>query len=155
MTGTVSSTPPSRWWWTLTSCPPSSIPRPPSRTALRESEVVVERRIVNHRIAGTAIEPRGCVADWRTDSVTLWSSTQIPHLVRLFLAGELGVSEERIRVVAPEVGGGFGTKLNHYGEEVLACYLSRRLGRPVKWLETRTENLGITTLGRDLICYCK
>jgi carbon-monoxide dehydrogenase large subunit len=123
--------------------------------ALRESEVVVERRIVNHRIAGTAIEPRGCVADWRTDSVTLWSSTQIPHLVRLFLAGELGVSEERIRVVAPDVGGGFGSKLNHYGEEVVACFASRRLGRPVKWIETRSENLAGTTHGRDIISYAR
>jgi carbon-monoxide dehydrogenase large subunit len=120
-----------------------------------EADVVVERRIVNHRTAGAAIEPRGCIADWRADSVTLWTSTQIPHLVRLFLAGELGVSEEKIRVVAPEVGGGFGSKLNHYAEEVLACYLSRKLGRPVKWLETRSENLATTTHGRDLIMYCR
>jgi aerobic carbon-monoxide dehydrogenase large subunit len=122
---------------------------------LNEADVVVERRIVNHRTAGAAIEPRGCIADWRADSVTLWTSTQIPHLVRLFLAGELGVSEEKIRVVAPEVGGGFGSKLNHYAEEVLACYLSRKLGRPVKWLETRSENLATTTHGRDLIMYCR
>jgi carbon-monoxide dehydrogenase large subunit len=123
--------------------------------AMAEADVVVERRIVNHRTAGAAIEPRGCIADWRADSVTLWTSTQIPHLVRLFLAGELGVSEEKIRVVAPEVGGGFGSKLNHYAEEVLACYLSRKIGRPVKWLETRSENLSTTTHGRDLIAYCK
>src|SRR5581483_954896 len=122
---------------------------------LGEADVVVERRIVNHRTAGAAIEPRGCIADWRADSVTLWTSAQIPHLVRLFLAGELGVSEEKIRVVAPEVGGGFGSKLNHYAEEVLACYLSRKLGRPVKWLETRSENLATTTHGRDLIMYCR
>ena len=123
--------------------------------AMSEADVVVERRIVNHRTAGAAIEPRGCIADWRADSVTLWTSTQIPHLVRLFLAGEIGLSEEKIRVVAPEVGGGFGSKLNHYAEEVLACYLSRHLGRPVKWLETRSENLATTTHGRDLIAYCK
>jgi carbon-monoxide dehydrogenase large subunit len=123
--------------------------------AMSEADVVVERRIVNHRTAGAAIEPRGLIADWRTDAVTLWTATQIPHLVRLFLAGELGVSEEKIRVIAPEVGGGFGSKLNHYAEEVLACYLSRKLGRPVKWLETRSENLSTTTHGRDLIMYCK
>ncbi|HKN93076.1 MAG TPA: xanthine dehydrogenase family protein molybdopterin-binding subunit [Thermoleophilaceae bacterium] len=123
--------------------------------AMSEADVVVERRIVNHRTAGAAIEPRGCIAEWRGESVTLWTATQIPHLVRLFLAGELGVSEEKIRVVAPEVGGGFGSKLNHYAEEVLACYLSRKLGRPVKWLETRSENLAATTHGRDLILYCK
>ena len=123
--------------------------------AMAEADTVVERRIVNHRTAGAAIEPRGCIADWRADAVTLWTSTQIPHLVRLFLAGELGVSEEKIRVVAPEVGGGFGSKLNHYAEEVLGCYLSRQLGRPVKWLETRSENLATTTHGRDLIGYAK
>jgi aerobic carbon-monoxide dehydrogenase large subunit len=123
--------------------------------AMSEADVVVERRIVNHRTAGAAIEPRGCIAEWRGESVTLWTSTQIPHLVRLFLAGELGVTEEKIRVIAPEVGGGFGSKLNHYGEEVLACYLSRQLGRPVKWLETRSENLTTTTHGRDLIVYCR
>jgi aerobic carbon-monoxide dehydrogenase large subunit len=123
--------------------------------AISEADVVVERRIINHRTAGAAIEPRGVIADWRADAVTLYTSTQIPHLVRLFLAGELGVSEEKIRVVAPEVGGGFGSKLNHYAEEVLACYLSRQLGRPVKWLETRSENLAATTHGRDLIMYCR
>jgi aerobic carbon-monoxide dehydrogenase large subunit len=123
--------------------------------AMAEADTVVERRIVNHRTAGAAIEPRGCIADWRGDAVTLWTSTQIPHLVRLFLAGELGVSEEKIRVVAPEVGGGFGSKLNHYAEEVLGCYLSRQLGRPVKWLETRSENLATTTHGRDLIMYAR
>jgi aerobic carbon-monoxide dehydrogenase large subunit len=123
--------------------------------AWRDADVVVERRIVNHRTAGVAIETRGCVADWRTDAITLWTATQIPHLVRLFLAGELGVSEEKIRVVAPEVGGGFGSKLNHYAEEVLACVLSRKLGRPVKWIETRSENLSTTTHGRDLILTAK
>jgi carbon-monoxide dehydrogenase large subunit len=87
--------------------------------------------------------------------MTLWTSTQIPHLLRLFLAGELGISEEKIRVVAPEVGGGFGSKLNHYGEEVLACVLSRQLQAPVKWIETRSENLATTTHGRDLLSYAK
>jgi aerobic carbon-monoxide dehydrogenase large subunit len=123
--------------------------------AFRDADVVVERRIVNHRTTGAAIEPRGVLAEWRAGSLTLWTSTQIPHLVRLFLAGELGLSEERIRVVAPEVGGGFGSKLNHYGEEVLACVLSRQLQRPVKWIETRSENMTTTTHGRDLLSYAK
>ena len=123
--------------------------------AFRDADVVVERRIVNHRTTGAAIEPRGVLAEWRAGSLTLWTSTQIPHLVRLFLAGELGLSEERIRVVAPEVGGGFGSKLNHYGEEVLACVLSRQLDRPVKWIETRSENMTTTTHGRDLLSYAK
>jgi aerobic carbon-monoxide dehydrogenase large subunit len=123
--------------------------------ALRDSDVVVERRIVNHRTAGAAIEPRGVLADWRADSLTLWTSTQIPHLVRLFLAEELGIGEGKIRVIAPDVGGGFGSKLNHYAEEVLACALTRKLERPVKWIETRSENLMATTHGRDMIAYAR
>ncbi len=123
--------------------------------AFADAEVVVERRIVNHRTAGTAIEPRGTIADWRQDSLTLWTSTQIPHLVRLQLAGMLGVSEDRLRVIAPDVGGGFGSKLNVYGEEVLLAHCARRLGRPIKWIETRSENLQTTTHGRDQIDYVR
>ena len=85
----------------------------------------------------------------------MWTSTQIPHLLRLFLAGELVMSEERIRVIAPEVGGGFGSKLNHYGEEIVLAWASRKLGRPVKWIETRSENLLATTHGRDVIAYVR
>ena len=79
------------------------------------------------------------LADYRAGSLTLWSSTQVPHFVRLFMALLLGLSEERVRVIAPEVGGGFGSKLQVYGEEALACWASRKLGRPVKWIETRTR----------------
>ena len=122
---------------------------------LAECEVVIERRIVNHRTAGTAIEPRGVLADFRAGALTMWTSTQIPHLLRLFLAGELVMSEERIRVIAPEVGGGFGSKLNHYGEEIVLAWASRKLGRPVKWIETRSENLLATTHGRDVIAYVR
>src|ERR671930_1855582 len=122
---------------------------------MRDADVVVERRVVNHRTAGGAIEPRASLADYLSGNLTLWSSTQIPHILRLLLSMQLGVSEEKIRVVAPEVGGGFGSKLNHYAEEVLACVLSRMLGRPVKWIETRSENLAATTHGRDVICYCR
>jgi carbon-monoxide dehydrogenase large subunit len=75
--------------------------------------------------------------------------------VRLFLAEELGIGEERIRVIAPDVGGGFGSKLNHYAEEILLCCLSRKLQRPVKWIETRSENLMATTHGRDTIAYTR
>jgi carbon-monoxide dehydrogenase large subunit len=123
--------------------------------ALREAEVVVERRIVNHRTAGAAIEPRGAIADWRAGRLTLWTSSQIPHLVRLFLSQELGIPEPAIRVIAPDVGGGFGTKLNHYAEEAMLCLLARKLQRPVKWIETRSENLMATTHGRDMIAYAR
>ncbi len=120
-----------------------------------EADVVVERRVVNHRTAGAPMEPRGVLADYRAGTLTLWSSTQVPHFLRLFLAILLGMSEERVRVIAPEVGGGFGSKLQVYGEEVLAAWASRKLGQPVKWIETRSENLAVTHQGRDQIDYVK
>jgi carbon-monoxide dehydrogenase large subunit len=123
--------------------------------ALAESDVVVERRIVNHRTAGAAIEPRAALAEWRAGHLTLHSTTQIPHLVRLQLAGVLGVPEERFRVVAPDVGGGFGSKLNVYGEEALVCYLARRLERPVRWTATRSEDMQAAVHGRDQIDYVR
>jgi carbon-monoxide dehydrogenase large subunit len=123
--------------------------------AFRDADVVVERRITNQRTAGAAIEPRGVLADWRHGSLTLWTSTQIPHLVRQFLAAELGVTEDIVRVIAPDVGGAFGSKLNHYAEETLMCFLARRTGRPVKWIETRSENLAATTHGRGLIAFAR
>jgi carbon-monoxide dehydrogenase large subunit len=121
--------------------------------ALADADVVLERRVLNHRTAGGAIETRGALAERRGDGVILYSATQIPHIARFQLAGMLGMSEDKIRVVAPDVGGGFGTKLNVYGEEALMCVLARRLGRPVKWIETRSENMTYTHHGRDQIAY--
>src|SRR4051794_17019333 len=83
---------------------------------LSGADVVVERRIVNHRTSPAPIEPRAVLADWRAGYLTLYSATQVPHLVRLQLAGVPGVSEDRFRVIAPDVGGGFGGKLNIYAE---------------------------------------
>ncbi len=120
-----------------------------------EADVIVERRVVNHRTAGGAIEPRGVLADYRAGSLTVWTATQVPHFVRLFLAILLGMSEERVRVIAPEVGGGFGSKLQVYGEEVFAAWASRKLDRPIKWIETRSENMAVTHQGRDQIAYVK
>jgi aerobic carbon-monoxide dehydrogenase large subunit len=116
-----------------------------------EADVIIERRIVNHRIAGAAIEPRAVLAEYRTDKLTVWSSTQVPHFLRLFLSILLGISEERVRVIAPEVGGGFGSKLQIYAEEVGCAWASRKLGRPVKWVETRTEGMMVTHHGRDQV----
>ena len=82
--------------------------------AWNEAEVIVERRIVNHRSAGTPIEPRSLIADWRMGQLTLHITSQNPHLIRLFMAGEFGMSEDHIRVIAPDVGGGFGVKIMHY-----------------------------------------
>jgi carbon-monoxide dehydrogenase large subunit len=120
-----------------------------------EADVIVERRVVNHRTAGAAIEPRGVLADYRGDKLTVWSSTQVPHFLRLFLSILLGISEEKVRVIAPEVGGGFGSKLNIYAEEVGCAWASRKLGRPIKWIETRSEGMMVTHQGRDQIDYVR
>ena len=122
---------------------------------LAEADVVVERRIVNHRISGAPIEPRAVVAEWRGGELTITSTTQVPHILRLQLAGMLGVPEDRLRIVAPDVGGGFGAKLQVYGEEALLGWLARKLGAPVKWTETRSEHMTTSHHGRDQIDYVK
>lgn len=122
---------------------------------LADSDVVLERRIVNHRTAGGAIEPRGALAEWRENKLTIWSSTQIPHIARVILSIQLGIGEEKIRVVAPEVGGGFGSKLQVYGEEVLVAWASKKTGKPVKWIATRSDDMLTTHHGRDQIDYVR
>ncbi|HZQ63949.1 MAG TPA: xanthine dehydrogenase family protein molybdopterin-binding subunit [Gaiellaceae bacterium] len=111
----------------------------------------LRRRFVTQRHAGTPLETRGCLADYdaRRDQITLWTSTQTPHGVKRGLAYHLGLPESALRVVAPDVGGGFGTKLQIYQEEVLICLLARRLRRPVKWVEDRWEHFVATTHGRE------
>ncbi|MEA2126735.1 MAG: aerobic carbon-monoxide dehydrogenase large subunit [Solirubrobacteraceae bacterium] len=123
--------------------------------AFAESDTVIERRVVNPRMAGAPIECRGVVAEHFNGKITVTSSTQVPHFVRLFIALLLGESEEQVRVIAPEVGGGFGAKLQVCGEEILLAASARKLGRPVKWIETRSENLAVTHQGRDQIAHVK
>jgi carbon-monoxide dehydrogenase large subunit len=120
-----------------------------------EAEVILERRVANHRTSGVPIEPRGVLADYRAGSLTVTTSTQVPHFVRLFLGIMLGMSEERVRVIAPEVGGGFGTKLQVYGEDILCAWASRKLGAPVKWIETRSEHMAGSHHGRDQVAHVK
>ena len=122
---------------------------------LAEAEVIVEHRFVNHRTSGAPIEPRCSVAESRGDDLTLWSTTQIPHIARFVFSGMLGIAEDKLRVVAPDVGGGFGAKLQTYGEEALVLALAKRLGRPVKWIETRSEHMTTSHHGRDQINYVK
>jgi aerobic carbon-monoxide dehydrogenase large subunit len=114
---------------------------------------VVTRRFTNQRLIPTAIEPRSVVCSPPRDAreFTLWSSTQVPHILRLMLALTCGVPEHELRVVAPDVGGGFGSKLNVYAEEALCLVLAKALGRPVKWTETRSEGYQATIHGRDQI----
>ena len=121
--------------------------------AAAEAEVVVSERIVNQRLIPNPMEPRGIMADYNagTEQLTIWTSTQIPHLVRLLFALVTGHPEHKVRVIAPDVGGGFGCKLYLYAEEVIVGMISKQLERPVKWIESRTENYVATTHGRDHI----
>jgi carbon-monoxide dehydrogenase large subunit len=122
------------------------------QAAIDAADVVVTRRYFQPRLIPNAIEPRGVLAQvGPTDEVTLWSATQVPHILRFALQLVLGIPESKIRVIAPDVGGGFGSKLNVYAEEALAVVLARRLGQPVKWTEERSENYQATIHGRDVV----
>jgi carbon-monoxide dehydrogenase large subunit len=108
-----------------------------------EAHGVLELDLITHRHSGIPLENCGCVAEYDEwdDQLTLWSSTQIPHLVRTGLADALQMPENRIRVVAPDVGGGFGIKGHLFPEEIAACVLAKLTRRPVKWIEDRREHL--------------
>jgi carbon-monoxide dehydrogenase large subunit len=114
---------------------------------------VIKQRFINQRLGPLSMETRGVISSYSPgeDTLTVWSSTQIPHLLKTQLAIMTGVDEARCRVIAPEVGGAFGSKLNVYAEEGVACFASRQLGKPVKWIEGRRENLLATIHGRDQI----
>jgi len=116
-----------------------------------DAEVIVEARLAYARVAGMPIEPRGVLAspDAVTGVLMVWASTQVPFAVRSAVAGVLGLPEERIRVIVPEVGGGFGVKGHVYPEDMLVPAVARRLGRPVKWVETRREHFLSAAADRD------
>lgn len=123
--------------------------------AFREAELVINERFVNQRLQPAAIEPRAALAQWDpgTKELKLHVTSQNPHIHRLLLSLILGVPEHRIHVIAPDVGGGFGSKLPCYPWEAVVCHLAMRLGRPVKWVEDRTENFHATVHGRDHVHY--
>jgi carbon-monoxide dehydrogenase large subunit len=123
---------------------------PEDASIMKEADVVVKQRILQQRLAPTPMEPRGVLAEYsRPDqSMTIWMSSQNPHFIRLFLAGALGIPETRIRVISPDVGGGFGSKISPYSEDYLVPAAAKLSGRPVKWIETRTESIQTTTHGR-------
>jgi len=123
--------------------------------AFRSAEVVISQRMVNQRLAPNAMEPRGVVAHYEPGkgSMTIWSSTQNPHILRTFIAAMNGMGQDQVRAIAPEVGGGFGCKINIYAEEYVASAISKRLGIPMKWIEDRSEAFVATTHGRDIIGY--
>ena len=136
--------------WSLTTAGEPEIDR-----LFERADRVVTQRVVHQRLTPMAMEPRGCVAAFHSGerSLTLWSATQVPHLLRTLLPGMIGIPENKLRVVAPEVGGGFGSKLNVYAEEALCSHLAMRLNAPVKWIESRRENAAATTHGRDQVGY--
>ena len=117
--------------------------------AFRDAAVVVERDYRQQRLIPCAMEPRSVVAQWIGDEVTLWSATQIPHVLRFALSAFFGIPEQNVRVIAPDVGGGFGSKLQVTAEEVLAVLIGRKVGKPVKWTESRTEGNLTVHHGRD------
>jgi aerobic carbon-monoxide dehydrogenase large subunit len=117
--------------------------------AFTDAPVVLEREYRQQRLIPCAMEPRSVVAQWVGDQVTLWSATQIPHVLRFALSAFFGIPEQDIRVIAPDVGGGFGSKLQVTAEEVLAVLVGRRVRKPVKWTESRTEGNLTVHHGRD------
>jgi carbon-monoxide dehydrogenase large subunit len=118
-----------------------------------EAAVTVKERYRQQRLIPNAIEPRSVLVQpvLATGEYTMWSATQVPHIARVTLSGTTGIPETKLRVIAPDVGGGFGSKLNVYAEEALCLVLARRLGLPIKWTEERSENYVATIHGRDVL----
>ena len=121
--------------------------------AFAEADEIIKQRIINQRLAPVPIEPRSMISSWDEgmQQLTLYSATQIPHLLRTQLSVVLGLPENHIRTIAPEVGGGFGAKLNVYAEEAVIGWASMQLERPVKYIETRSECFQAMIHGRDQV----
>ena len=119
--------------------------------AIRDAEVVVRRRFRQQRLIPAFMEPRSVVVDPNSEQYTMWSATQVPHILRVMIALTLGISEHKVRVIAPDVGGGFGGKLQVTPEEIITFLVARRLGKPAKWTESRSESLVAAHHGRDQI----
>ncbi|HEX6470975.1 MAG TPA: molybdopterin cofactor-binding domain-containing protein [Streptosporangiaceae bacterium] len=122
-----------------------------NEAAWRDAPVVIERRYIQQRLIPSAMEPRAVVCAPVGDEFTMWSATQIPHILRTLLAVVTNIPEHKIRVIAPDVGGGFGSKIGCTAEEVIMLLTARKLGRPVKWTESRSEGNLTVHHGRDQI----
>lgn len=123
--------------------------------AFHEADLIVQERLRSHRYTPTPIEPRGIVAHYEpvAGELTVWASSQFPHVLRTYLAQTLDFPEHRIRVIAPHVGGGFGPKSNVFPDEVTTVQLAIKLGKPVKWIETRREHLLACAHAREQVHY--
>ncbi|MCC6605934.1 MAG: molybdopterin-dependent oxidoreductase [Anaerolineae bacterium] len=120
--------------------------------AFAEADHIVELDLINQRLIATAMEPRAAVAQWNefTEEMTLWTTSQNPNLTRVVISAfTLQIPEHKLRLISPDVGGGFGSKIPHYPEEILVPWAARRLNRPVKWVSTRSEAAVSDTQGRD------
>jgi aerobic carbon-monoxide dehydrogenase large subunit len=123
----------------------------PIEDALRDAEVTVKRRFIQQRLIPSFMEPRSVVVQPTHGGVTLWSATQIPHVLRTMLGLTLGIDEHKVRVIAPDVGGGFGGKIPVTPEEVITTLVARKLDKPAKYTESRSESLMSAHHGRDQI----
>ncbi|MGQ0603577.1 MAG: xanthine dehydrogenase family protein molybdopterin-binding subunit [Anaerolineales bacterium] len=126
--------------------------------ALASADKVIEIELVNQRLVATAMEPRAAVAQWDNfkGEMTLWTTSQNPNLTRVVLSAFLlGIPEHKLRLISPDVGGGFGSKIPTYPEEAMVPWVARKLGRPVKWVSTRSEAALSDTQGRDHVTTCR
>ncbi len=126
--------------------------------ALRAAKHVTRLDIVNNRLVPNAIEPRAAIGEYNqgTESFTLWNTTQNPHVARLVISAFIGMApEHKLRVIAPDVGGGFGSKIFIYPEEIVALWASKRVGRPVKWVCDRSEAFLADAHGRDHVTHAE
>jgi carbon-monoxide dehydrogenase large subunit len=117
--------------------------------AFAGAAIVVRETFEHARCAPSPLEPRGVVADWDGQTLTVWASSQTPYLLRTALARALGLDDMRVRVVVPDVGGGFGLKMQVFPEDVALAAIARMLSRPVKWIEERRENLAAGSQARQ------
>ena len=123
----------------------------PIDAALRDAEVTVTRRFIQQRLIPAFMEPRSTVVQPNGEGITMWSATQVPHILRTMVALTLGIPEQKVRVIAPDVGGGFGGKIPVTPEEVITTLVARKLNKPVKFTESRSESLMCAHHGRDQI----
>lgn len=125
---------------------------------LAEADHVVELDLINQRLIPNAMEPRACVAQWSdfTDEMTVWTTSQNPHIIRFLLSAvTLNIPENKLRVISPDVGGGFGSKIFHYPEEVIVPFIAKQLNRPAKWVSSRSEAFISDAHGRDHVTTAK
>ena len=133
-------------------------PKEETENALKNAAQVVEIDLINQRLIPNAMEPRACVAQWDNigEDMTVWTTSQNPHPIRLLLSAfTLGIPEHKLRVISPDVGGGFGSKIFHYPEEIIVPWVARKINRPCKWVATRSESFMTDSQGRDHVTNAK